>query len=482
MLDLRPVLYINGLMLAVLGVGMTVPALIDYSFANPDWQVFMAASATSLFVAGALIFANRGAYDRLTTRQAFILTVSAWLILPTFGALPFAYSALQVDYAGAYFEAMSGLTTTGATVLVGLDTAPPGILMWRAILNWLGGVGIIAMAIAVLPMLQIAGYQLFRMESSDNSEKIVPRVSQLAGIILMVYVGITIVCIIAYDASGMTFFEAVAHAFATVATGGFSTSDASFGHFNSPLLDFWATLFMALSALPYTLYFQAIRGRPLSLIKDDQVRLFFMVLTGLIGIASLWLVMFKDYAPLTALRYTSFNLVSVITTTGFVSTDYQIWGAFAAGLFFFATFLGGCSGSSAGAIKMFRFRILFSMAYAQARKLLQPSGVLPARYNGRPVPAAVMGSVASFFFLYVVVFLIFTIACLATGVDLITAASGVAQAMGNVGPGLGDIIGPAGNCQSLPASTKWLFSLAMLVGRLELLTVLVLFTPGFWRG
>ena len=482
MLDLRPVLYINGLILAVLGVGMTVPALIDWSYDNPDWQVFMAASATSLFVAGALILTNRGTYDRLTTRQAFILTVSAWLILPAFGALPFVYSALQVDYAGAYFEAMSGLTTTGATVLVGLDTAPPGILMWRAILNWLGGVGIIAMAITVLPMLQIAGFQLFRMESSDNSERIVPRVSQLAGIILMVYLGLTIVCIIAYDASGMTFFEAVAHAFATVATGGFSTSDASFGHFNSPLLDFWATLFMPLSALPYTLYFQAIRGQPFSLIKDDQVRLFFIVLAGLIGIASLWLVMFKDYAPLTALRYTSFNLVSVITTTGFISTDYQTWGAFAAGIFFFATFLGGCSGSSTGAIKMFRFRILFSMAYAQARKLLQPNGVLPARYNGRPVPATVMGSVASFFFLYVVVFLIFTIACLATGVDLITAASGVAQAMGNVGPGLGDIIGPAGNFQPLPASTKWILSLAMLVGRLELLTVLVLFTPGFWRG
>lgn len=482
MLDLRPVLFINGLMLAVLGVGMLVPALIDLYFANPDWQVFMAAAATSLFVAGALIMTHRGTYDRLTTRQAFLLTAGAWVLLPAFGALPFVYSALNMSYADGYFEAMSGLTTTGATVIVGLDTAPPGILMWRAILHWLGGLGIIVMAIAVLPMLQIAGFQLFRMESSDNSEKIVPRVEQLAGGIAIVYLLLTTLCILAYWTSGMTFFEAVAHSFATISTGGFSTSDSSIAYFKSPLIEFWVTIFMALSALPFTLYYQAIIGRPMRLVRDQQVQLFLMVLVALIGTTTLWLVINNNFSFLTALRYTSFNIVSVITSTGFASTDYQTWGPFAAGLFFLITFMGGCSGSTTGGIKMFRFRILFSMVSAQIRRLLQPNGVFTARYNGRPVPASTVGSVMSFLFLFVASFLVFTIALLTTGLDLVTAASGAATALANVGPGLGDIIGPAGNFQPLPDGALWILSLAMMMGRLELFTVLILLTPGFWRA
>lgn len=482
MLDLRPVLYINGLMLTVLGIGMTVPALIDYSFANSDWQVFMAASATSLFVAGALIFANRGAYDRLTTRQAFILTVSAWLILPAFGALPFAYSALQIDYTDAYFEAMSGLTTTGATVLTGLDTAPPGILMWRAILHWLGGVGIIVMAVAVLPMLQIAGFQLFRMESSDNSEKIVPRASQLTGVIATAYLILTFICIMLLWTAGMTFFEAVAHAFSTMSTGGFSTSDASIGHFNSARIDIIVTVFMFIAGIPFTLTYQVMRGKAGVLLRDTQVRFYFGSIVFLILFVWGWLALFRGMEPLSALRYTSFSVISIVTGTGFATVDYSMWGSFAFGLFFLMTFMGACAGSSSGGIKMFRFHILFSMVHAQIRRLLQPSGVFSARYNGRPVPASTVGSVMSFLFLFIVSFLTFTIALLATGLDLTTAATGAATALANVGPGLGDIIGPVGNFQPLPDTAKWILSLAMMMGRLELFTVLILLTPGFWRG
>ena len=482
MLDLRPVLFINGLMLAMLGTGMLVPALIDLYFANPDWLVFMAAAATSLFVAGALIMTQRGTYDRLTTRQAFLLTVAAWIILPAFGALPFAYSAMGISYADAYFEAMSGLTTTGATIIVGLDTAPPGILMWRAILSWLGGVGIIVMAVAVLPMLQVAGYQLFKTESSDNSEKIIPRVTQLVGAISTAYGTLTALCILLLWGAGMSFFEAVAHGFATLSTGGFSTSDASIAHFNSPVIDVILCFFMLCAGLPFVLIYQALIGRPHVLFRDSQVRFYLGVLAFLVCMMWAWLLFFQDMEIFRALRYASFNVIAVVTGTGFASTDYSLWGTFAFGAFFLMTFMGGCAGSSAGGIKMFRFRILFSMAQAQMRRLLQPSGVFLARYNGRPVPASTVGSVMSFLFLFVVSFLMFTIGLLAMGLDLVTAASGAASALANVGPGLGDIIGPAGNYQPLPDSAKWLLSFAMMMGRLELMTVLILFTPSFWRA
>ncbi len=481
MLDLKPVLFINGLMLTVLGGGMIIPALIDLGVSNPDWQVFAAAALTTIFCGVALQLANRGDVQSLSARQGFLLTVLAWLALPAFGALPIAFADLDANYTDAYFEAMSGLTATGATVLTGLDTTPPGILMWRALLNWFGGVGIIVMALSVLPALQVAGYQMFRMESSDNSEKIVPRVAQLANVVAIVYVGLTVVCLLSYWIAGMTFFDAVCHAFATVSTGGFSTSDKSLAVYPSPYLHWIVTIFMAMAALPFTLYFKALRGQPMALLKDNQVQLYFSLLVGFTVLVTLWYWKTFDVDLMTALSHSAFSVTAVMTGSGFAVTDYQLWGSFAFGVFFMITFLGGCAGSSAGGIKMFRIWILFSLTRAQLRKLLRPHSLFVARYNGRPVALSTVGSVVSFFFLFIVSFLVFTMLLMATGLDLVTAASGAATSLANVGPGLGEIIGPAGTFQPLPDTAKWILSLAMMMGRLELYTVLVLMTPAFWR-
>lgn len=481
-LDLRPVLYLNGLLLVVLGAAMTVPILIDLYYANPDWQVFLAAAVVTEFIGVALILTNRGSTERLALRQGFILTASVWVILPAFGALPITFSELNASYTDAFFEAMSGLTTTGSTVLTGLDTAPPGLLMWRAILHWLGGVGIVVMALSVLPALQVAGYQLFQTESSDKSEKIVPRVAQLVGIIAAVYGGLTLLCIVSYLLVGMTAFEAVAHAFATVSTGGFATSDNSIGNFQSASVDAVVTVFMFLSAVPFILYYRAVRGDLQALWRDNQVQLLTALALGLTLLVAFWLWFMKGFSLADALRYSAFNVISVMTGTGFANVDYQLWGSFAVGLFFFIGFLGGCAGSSAGGIKMFRFWILFSMIRAQLHRLLQPNVVFFPRYNQRRVAADTVGSVMSFLFLFMICFLALTVALMATGLDIITAVTGAATALANLGPGLGEIIGPAGNFQPLPDAAKWLLSLGMMLGRLELFTVLVLLTPGFWRA
>ena len=480
--DLRPVLHINGMFLIMLGASMQLPVLIDLYFHNPDWQVFLAASLVCVFTGGALVLSAKGYGPRLEMRQAFLLTVSTWLVLPAFGALPFAFSEFRLSYTDAFFEAMSGLTTTGATVIVGLDTAPPGILIWRSLLQWLGGIGIIVMAVAVMPMLQVGGMQLFRLESSDNSEKIVPRVAEFIGTLGVLYVGLTVVCAFALALAGMTAFEALAHAMTTIATGGFSTSDESVGHFRSAAVDVIITLFMIVGSLPFVLYIQVLRGRPLLLWRDSQVRLFFMIAAGLVSLVSLWLWVSHGMELSMALRLTAFNVVSVMTGTGYATTDYNAWGSFAVGVFFVIMFIGGCAGSTSCGIKIFRFHVLLAMASTQIRRLFQPHGVFVPRYNGRPIPETVGASVMSFLFLFVVIFTVLTLALAATGLDFVTAASGAGSALANVGPGLGDTIGPAGNYQPLPASAKWILSAGMLFGRLELFTVLVLLTPGFWRA
>jgi len=480
--DLRPVLYVNGLFLLMLGVAMQVPVLVDANYHNPDWQVFLAASLASIFAGGGLVLSTRGYDTRLEMRQAFLLTVSTWLVLPAFGALPFVFSELDLGYTEAFFEAMSGLTTTGATVIVGLDHAPPGILIWRSLLQWLGGIGIIVMAVAVMPMLQVGGMQLFRLESSDTSDKIVPRVTEYIGALAALYVGLTALCAVALGLAGLSAFDAVAHAMTTIATGGFSTSDASVGMFGSASVDIIVTLFMIVGSLPFVLYIQAARGRPLLLWRDDQVRLFLLLVVVLVVMLATWLWMTRDFTLPSALRFTAFNVVSVMTGTGYATADYNAWGSFAVAVFFVIMFIGGCAGSTSCGIKIFRFHVLVALTRAQIRRLFQPHGVFVPRYNGRPLPESVGGSVMSFLFLFLVIFLLLTLVLVATGLDFVTAISGAGSALANVGPGLGDIIGPAGNYQSLPATAKWFLALGMLLGRLELFTVLVLLTPGFWRA
>ncbi|HEX6979574.1 MAG TPA: TrkH family potassium uptake protein [Alphaproteobacteria bacterium] len=482
MLDLRPVFFIIGILLAVLAAAMMLPVLLDVAQGNIDWQVFAAASMLTLFVGVSLALMNRAGGMHLNLRQAFLMTTLSWVVIAGFAALPFAFASLGLDYTDAYFEAMSGLTTTGATVIVGLDNAPPGILLWRALLNWIGGVGIIAVAIVILPMLRIGGMQLFRLESSDKSDKVLPRAGQIASGIGIIYVVLTGACALFYWLGGMSGFEATTHAMATLATGGFSTSDASFGKFDSPFIEFVGIVFMLLGGMTFTLFLRMQSGDWRALSTDSQVKLYLSIFAGFTLAIALWHWLVNDAAFLQALRHAAFNVASILTTTGFVSTDYSTWGPFPVVLFFLLTFVGGCSGSTAGGIKIFRFQVLFEIGRVHIRHAVAPSGVFVPKYNRRQITEAVMQSVLAFVVLYLLSWAMFSAALALCGLDPVTSISGAASAISNVGPGLGDIIGPAGNFSTLPETAKWLLSLAMLLGRLELVTVLVLLTRDFWRS
>jgi len=461
---------------------MLFPALVDVAVDNPDWQVFAICSGLVMFVGGMLFLSSRGEDEELSIQQAFILTVSTWVIIPIFGALPFVYSDLSLSYTDAFFEAMSGLSTTGSTVITGLDGAPPGILLWRALLQWFGGVGIIIMAVIILPFLRIGGMQLFKIGAFETSEKVLPRAAQLGIAISLLYVGLTIICGVALWAAGMSAFEAVCHSFTTIATGGFSTTDGSVGHFDSALIDYIIVLFMIIGSMPFILYLKMVQGHSMVLWRDSQVKWFLALLLLLIAILSLWRWSDSDQALLEVLRYTAFNVVSILTGTGFTTTDYTTWGTLAVVLFFFIMFIGGCAGSTSCGVKIFRLQILVSMVAAHLKHILRPSGIFIPRYNDIPIRDDVLGSVISYLFLFLICFLILALGLSMTGLDFITAISGAGTAISNVGPALGPIIGPTGTFQPLPDTAKWFLSIGMLMGRLELFAVLILFSPQFWRA
>ncbi|GAB4235891.1 MAG: TrkH family potassium uptake protein [Kiloniellaceae bacterium] len=481
MIELRPIIFVIGILLSVLAVAMIIPAIVDISVGHPDWQVFSVAAFVTLFVGVSMMLTTRASLSSFSVRQAFVMTNLAWFVIAAFGALPFQFSELELDPADAFFESMSGVTTTGATVIVGLDFAPPGILLWRAILQWLGGIGIIVMAVAILPMLQVGGMQMFRVEAFDT-DKVLPRAAQIAGGIAIIYVFLTAVAAMMLWSLGMSGFDAVAHAMTSIATGGFSTYDASVGHFNNAAIDWTMSAIMVLGSVPFVLYLRVIRGDLRPVFADTQVRWFLTILTIAILFTALWLYRSDLMGPLDALRYSTFNVISVMTGSGFATADYGRWGSFVVAVMFVLMFIGGCAGSTTCGIKIFRLQVLYATAHAQIHRLMQPNGVFFPYYNKKPIPDAVATSVMSFFFLFASCFALLAVGLGLTGLDFVTAVSGAASAIANVGPGLGDVIGPAGNYATLPDSAKLLLSLGMLLGRLELFTVLILLAPSFWRG
>jgi trk system potassium uptake protein TrkH len=482
-IDPRPILLVVGILLVILALFMTPPMVADLAAGNPDWQVFLAAGAITLFIGVSLVLVNRApGFGELTGRQAFLLTTIVWVVMALFAALPLALSGLELSLADALFEAMSGITTTGSTVIVGLDTAPPGILLWRAILQWLGGIGIIVMGVAILPILSVGGMQLVRAESSDLSEKILPRAAQIASAIGTIYLSFTLICAALYWYAGLDAFEAAAHAMTTIATGGFSTSDASIAIFESPTVEWIAVVFMLLGALPFVLYIQATNGNLMALLRDAQVRWFVAIVALGAGSIMAWLHLTREMSLHDALRGATFNTISVITGTGYASTDYGQWGTFPVAALFFLMCVGGCTGSTTGGIKIFRFTVLHAVASNQFARLVRPHGVFIPIFNGRPLPEAAAISVMAFIFMFGLSFSVIAVLLSLLGLDYMTAMSAAVTSLANVGPGLGDVIGPAGHFASLPDSAKWLLSVAMLLGRLELFTVLILFTPSFWRG
>lgn len=481
-MDFRPVFLVIGILLTTLAVFMCIPAIVDWFSGHPDWQVFMASAGVTLFVGVAMAFASNTGSAKLNIRQAFVITTLAWVFLTIFAAIPLYFSEMGLSYTDAFFEAMSGLTTTGSTVITGLDYAPPGILLWRALLQWIGGIGIIVMAIAILPMLRVGGMQLFRMESSDQSDKAMPRAASVAAAIAIIYLVMTVGMSGAYWLAGMSGFEAIAHAMTTIATGGFSTSDDSIGFFNNPTIDVIATVGMLMGALPFLLYLKTMQGSWKILFQDTQVQCFLFVVFLAIVVATSWLWLDEGRTLISSLRYASFNIVSIITGTGYASEDYTLWGAFATPLFFFIMFIGGCAGSTTCGIKVFRFQVLYAGARTQMRHLLQPHGIFIPQYNNRPITDEVMTSVLSFFFVFGVCYALLALSLGMLGMDFLSAISSAGTAISNVGPALGPIVGPGGNFQPLPDAAKWLLSGGMLLGRLELFTVLILFTRSFWRG
>ncbi len=482
MIDLRPVLLVVGVFLTLLSLFMGVPALVDLIAGNPDWQVFTVSAGVTMFVGVALALSCRSGRFRLSVRQAFVMTTVSWSALTLFAALPFMFSELEMSFTDAFFEAMSGITTTGSTVIVGLDLAPPGILLWRGILQWLGGLGIIVMAVAVLPMMGVGGMQMFRVEGFEAGEKILPRATRIAALLSLVYVALTFVWALALYGAGMNGLEASVHAMTTIATGGYSTSDGSIGHFDSAVIDVIIMAGMIVGSLPFVLLLRALQGDLSVLIHDSQVHWFLAIMVAAVFAATLFLVQDADYDPLTAVRYGAFNVISVLTGTGYATADFWLWGSFAAPIFFYIMFIGGCTGSTSCGIKIFRFQVLWAAANTQFLHLIRPHGVFIPYYQGRPIPEDVITSVLSFFFVFGVLFALLAVGLGMFGLDFVTAISAAATAICNVGPGLGPIIGPAGTFESLPDGAKWLLSAGMLLGRLELFTVLLLLSPAFWRG
>ncbi|MCX7559304.1 TrkH family potassium uptake protein [Sulfitobacter sp. F26204] len=482
MLDLRPVGYVVGLLVAVLGVAMILPMLVDVAEGRGHWRVFAESSLMTTLMGGliALACAN-GVREGLTIQQTFLLTTGVWLMLPLFGALPFILGATETNFTDAFFEAMSGMTTTGATVLSGLEALPKGLLLWRGILQWLGGIGIIVVAMVFLPELKVGGMQIFKSESFDTFGKILPRAGQIATQISVIYLWLTLACVASYVAVGMSIFDATVHALTTISTGGFANYDASFGTFSGPA-EYVASVFMVLAALPFVRYVQLVNGNPLALHRDPQVRGFLLTILVLVLVVFILLQRVFPNSEERIFREALFNITSIISGTGYASVDYMHWGAFAVTLFFFIGLIGGCAGSTACSIKIFRYQLLFASIRAQLHRIRSPHGIFTPRYDGRPVGPDVLSSVMSFFMFFIVTLGLVAVALSLTGLDFITSVSGAAAALANIGPGLGPIIGPAGNFSSLNDTAKWILTAAMFIGRLELLAVYVILTVKFWRA
>ncbi len=467
------VLFVNGMIVLVVAALMGLDALL---FRDTSGIFFEAAAMTGL-LGGLITLAVRGG-DMASFRRAhtFLLTSSVWLSAAAAGAVPlYLWKLGTVD---AIFESLSAITTTGSTVMSGLDGTPHGILLWRAILQALGGVGFVVAGMALLPALRIGGMQLFRTESSDQDDNEFGAATRVAAGTLLTYMLLILACALAYEAGGMSGFDAVTHALTTLSTGGFSNYDASFGHFDSAYLQWTGTLFMLLGGLPFMWYMRLATGRRAS---SEQIRFMLTWLTVVIGGLSLWLWLTGGHPFAEALRLTAFNVISVVTTTGYATTDYTTWGPFAVAVFFALTAVGGCTGSTAGGAKAMRWIILWRATATSIRKVGTPNGIFPIRYEGRPVSEDVLTGVISFFTFYIVSVAVLSAILALFGLDSLTAMSGALTAIANVGPGVGDTIGPAGNFATLGDAPKLLLAFGMYAGRLEMLTVYTLFLPVFWR-
>lgn len=482
MIDIRPVGYILGWQVLVMGGLMLVPLATDLIDRDLNAEAFALCAVLTLVGGGAVAVACTQAREPgLSLRQGFLLTSGSWAILPAVGGLPLMLGAPGLTFTDAYFEAMSAMTTTGATVITGLDGLPRGALLWRGLLTWMGGIGVILLAMILLPILNVGGMQVLRNADFNTLGKIMPRAKAIALSIGTAYMALTLACALGYSWAGMTTLDAAVHAMSTLATGGMGNHDNSFADF-TPAAQYIGTVFMLIGAMSFIRFVQFARGDTAALLRDSQIRTFLAIYASFV--LALLVARLLEGDPLSeqTVREVVFNLASVISTTGFANADYGQWGPAAATLVFCAMMICGCSGSTTGGPKVFRYQILMGAISAEVRRLHSPNVVYTPRFQGQAVSSEVFDSVMAFFMLFFLTLGTGAVLLVLLDLDPITAITGAATAISNVGPGLGPIIGPAGNYASLEAGPKWVLSFLMLAGRLELLTLYVLFTAAFWRG
>ena len=477
----QPVINLIGLLLCTLSAFMLIPGFVDYILGDEDWAAFLVSSFITLFVGAGLYLSSReNNPEHLELRQAFLLTNSAWISISLFGSLPFLFSNLNLNFIDAFFESTSGITTTGSTIIANLEQVSYGILLWRALLQWLGGIGIIVMAVAILPMLSIGGMQLFKTESYETPDKIIPRAAIFASGISIVYIILTSTWAFMLWLAGMPIFDSITHAMTTLATGGYSTKSESLGAFNSVNIEMIIVLGMIVGSLPFIHYLSILKNGWKNLINDQQVKWFLLILFFLISIVTFNLYI-NGQNFFSSLRVSIFNVVSIVTGTGFGTDDFSQWGGFATTLLLILMFMGGCAGSTTCGLRMARIQVLIANAKTQVLKLLTPHAVIIPYYNKKPIPETVTESVMGFFFLYILVFIIISCMLGSLGLDFMTSLSGAASAIGNVGPGLGEMIGPKGTYAEIPNLGKLILCLGMILGRLEIFAILVMFTASFWK-
>ena len=478
----KTVFFIIGILLVVLGLFMTLPYLMQLIY-QENSHSFLSSSFITIFIGILFILTNIEKEYRLNLQQTFLFSTMAWLMVAIFGSIPFLLSALNLSLSEAFFESMSGITTTGSTVILNLDESPKSILLWRAIMQWLGGIGIIVMAITVLPLLKVGGMQLFKMEGSDNTEKILPKTIEVATIIISTYLVLTFMCAFFYWIFGMNVFDSVAHSMTTIATGGFSTHNDSIGYFSSSWIEFISTIFIILGSIPFLSYLKFAKGNRKIFFQDIQIKGLIYLLIFSILIIFLYLVFINhDSSLVDKIRIASFNVVSILSGTGYVTDDFSLWGKFSLIFFLFLMFVGGCAGSTTCGIKIFRLQMLLIYLGNQIKKLIYPNSIFIVKYNNQKISDSFLNSVIIFIFSYLFIFMFLAILLSITGLDFLSAISGAATSISNVGPGLGEMIGPNGNFKEISDASKWLLSFGMLLGRLELFAVLVLFFPSFWKG
>ena len=475
----KTVFFTLGILQIILGIFMLIPIIVQFIYNEIDSSFFGASIITIIF--GTLFFlSNLDHQKKLNLQQAFLLTALSWLSIAIFGSLPFVFSSINFSFTNAFFESMSGITTTGSTIISNLEIMPRGILFWRAILQWLGGIGIIVMAITLMPIMNVGGMQLFKISSNDSSEKILPKSKEIALRLIYIYLFLTILCATTYYFFGMNFFDSLTHSMTTIATGGFSNYNESIGYFNNISIETSSIIFIISGSLPFIAYIKFLNGDKSIFTSDIQIRTFFKIIIISVVILSIYLVSNND-VPFN-LRSIFFNVISILTGTGYVNAQFDNWGSFSLIIFLILMFIGGCAGSTTCGVKIFRVQILFLFISTQLKKIIYPKGIFVMKYDRNPIDNRFIASIISFIFMYLMIFFILTALLSLSGLDFITSISGAATSISNVGPGLGSIIGPNGNFSTLPDISKWILTIGMILGRLELFAILVLFLPSFWRN